>query len=272
MMRARVLAIALALVPTACIRAAPPEPALAYPLRIVSLDYCADQYVLALAPRERILAVSPDAGAEFSYMRQQASGLRRVRPNGEDVLALKPDLIVRAYGGGPNAAALYARAGVPVLDVPWTDDLASVRAALLTMADGLNEPARGAAMAAEMDARLARLAPSDGARALYVTPGGYTSGPGTLMHEMIVASGLTNMEAEPGYRPVPLERLAQDEPDVVARGFAEQFSTYVDVWSAARHPVLKARTRTARAIALDGAWVACGGWFVVDAIDALAAR
>ena len=77
--------------------------------RIVSLDYCADQFVLGLADRERILALSPDAGKDFSYLRAEASGLPTVRPRSEDVLALRPDLVVRNYGGGPRAAAFFER-------------------------------------------------------------------------------------------------------------------------------------------------------------------
>ena len=72
----------------ACLFAAACEPPRVEPSaarRIVSLDYCADQFVLGLAERRRILAVSPDADADFSYMRASAEGLRTVRPRAEDV-------------------------------------------------------------------------------------------------------------------------------------------------------------------------------------------
>ena len=89
-------------------------------MRIVSLDFCADQYVLKLADREQILAVSPDAVREFSYIRETAQGLPTVRSVAEDVLILKPDLVVRSYGGGPKAGDFFERAGIPVLQVGWT--------------------------------------------------------------------------------------------------------------------------------------------------------
>ena len=60
------------LVLTACgVEAVVPEPG-ARPMRIVSLDYCADQYVLKLVDRERILAVSPDAGYHSPEARGRA--------------------------------------------------------------------------------------------------------------------------------------------------------------------------------------------------------
>jgi len=110
------------------------------PQRIVSLDYCADQFVLKFAPQEHILAVSPDAGKDFSYMRDAAVGIPTVRPVAEDILALKPDLVVRAYGGGPGVTALLQRAGIEVLDVGWTPDIPAVRANTLRMAEALGAP------------------------------------------------------------------------------------------------------------------------------------
>ena len=127
------------------------------PVRVVSLDYCADQYVLKLLDRDHILALSPDAGREFSYMRNAADGLPTVRPSAEDVIILKPDLVVRTYGGGPNASAFFRKAGIPVVDVGWTPDIPSVMANTQRIADELGESERGAAVNAEMQKRLDEL-------------------------------------------------------------------------------------------------------------------
>lgn len=51
--------------------------------------------------------------------------------NAEDILALQPDLIVRSYGGGPNAAAFFKRAGVPVLNVGRANTLGDVQNVVL---------------------------------------------------------------------------------------------------------------------------------------------
>ncbi len=127
---------------TACGPPAPQAVSPEHPMRIVSLDYCADQYVLKLVDKDRILAVSPDAISDFSYMRESAEGLTSVRPLAEDVILLQPDLVVRSYGGGPGAEALFNRAGIPVLNVGWVNDLESVRTVTLQMAEGLGEAER----------------------------------------------------------------------------------------------------------------------------------
>ena len=240
------------------------------PTRIVSLDYCADQYVLKLAPREHILAVSPDAEKTFSYMQGSAKGLRQIRPRAEDVLVLQPDLVVRSYGGGPNVTAFVERMGTPVLQIGFASDLNAVKDTIATVAEGLGQPDRGSAVIAEMDARLAALrALPDTLSALYMTPAGVTSGPGTLVHEMLHAAGLVNFQQEPGWRSLPLERLAREQPDLVA-AVIWGATNHDDNWSAARHPIARQQLRERSVVSLEGAWVACGGWFLLDAIEALA--
>ncbi|WP_428102039.1 ABC transporter substrate-binding protein [Candidatus Rariloculus sp.] len=241
------------------------------PQRIVSLDYCADQYVLKFVERDRILAVSPDAGRRFSYMREHAAGLPRVRPVAEDVLILKPDLVVRAYGGGPQASALFERAGVPVYNVGWAEDFDSILTVITETALALGSPEHGLAVAAEMQDRLAALrAQAPGADALYVTPTGVTSGPGSLVHEMLTAAGLDNFQMRPGWGPIPLERLAYEKPDLVAAAFFENLPSGPHAWSPIRHPVARAQLDGGAVVPIEGAWTACGAWFLMDAVEALA--
>jgi iron complex transport system substrate-binding protein len=239
---------------------------------VVSLDYCADQYVLELLPRERILALSPDAEEDFSYHRDRAAGLPRVRPVAEDVIVLGPRLVVRSYGGGHRALEFFERAGIAVLQVPYADDLGAVRQALLDVARGLGVPERGAALALEMDARLSAIDASGPERsALYLTAGGATTGPGTIVHELLGAAGLENFETRPGWHSVPLERLAREEPELVIAGFFDGSADRTAYWSAMRHPVARRLLNERPTVMLPGAQTSCGAWFVLDAIEALAA-
>lgn len=267
--------LAMALLPVACgpaTETASPDPAAAgQAVRIVSLDYCADQYVLKLVDRERILAVSPDATSTFSYMREAAKGLRTIRPRAEDVLVAQPDLVVRSYGGGPGAAALFQRAGVPVLNVGWVANLDDVKRVTMEMAESLGERQRGEQLVSELDARLLSLHQSEPRyKALYMTPSGVTSGPGSLIHEMLLAAGLSNFQEQPGWRSLPLERLAYETPDLVAAAFFESHTNHKDAWSAMRHPMARRQMRDIPTVNLQGAWTSCGGWFLMDAIEALA--
>jgi len=243
----------------------------AQPQRVVSLDYCADQYVLKLVAKARILAVSPDAVEHFSYMRGSAAGVAQVRPRAEDVLSLQPDLVVRSYGGGPRAVRFFERAGVDVLQVPYAGDFDGIRDTVTFMAEGLGAPQRGAQIVAEMDRRLGAMRRQHHEKqALYMTPTGVTSGPGTLVHEMLLAAGMENFQQREGWRSIPLERLAYEGPDIVVAAF---FSTQLNNrnhWSAMRHPVAKRQINERPSVMLEGAWTSCGGWFLLDAVEAIA--
>jgi iron complex transport system substrate-binding protein len=240
--------------------------------RVVSLDYCADQFVLKMLPRSRILAVSPDAEKHFSYMRESADGIEKVRPVAEDVLTMQPDLVVRSYGGGPNATRFFERAGITVLQIPYANDLDGIRNSVQFIADRLGVPAQGAEIIAQMNLRLENIvASTDKRSALYMTPTGATSGPGTLIHEMLQAAGLENFERDAGWRSIPLERLAYERPDVVAAAFFLSDSDNPAHWSPMRHPVARDQMHEQATVMLQGAWTSCGGWYLLDAIEALAA-
>lgn len=265
-----ILAAAASLSLLACAQAA--ERKADAPRRIVSLDYCADQYVLKFADREDILALSPDAEKRYSYMRAEAAGIPTVRPRTADVLVLQPDLVVRTYGGGHDIANFMETPGVPVLQIGFPQTLAEVREEVLRAGIALGKPEKARELVADMDRRLETLARRGMPRktVLYVTPAGVTTGEGTLVHELFEAAGIENFQTQPGWNPLPLERLAYERPDMVAASFFESETNHVDNWSAARHPVARAQLRELPVVPLEGAWTACGGWFVLDAVEALA--
>lgn len=240
--------------------------------RVISLDYCADQFVLKLLPRSRILAVSPDAEKHFSYMRDTAAGIAKVRPVAEDVLAIEPDLIVRSYGGGPHAKHFFERAGISVLQVPFANGIEEVRTTIQFLADQLGVSERGAEVISNMNRRLSDVSTTHTNQlALYMTPTGVTSGPGTMIHEMLRAAGYANFERQAGWRSIPLERLAYEQPDIVAAAFFNVDTNHPSLWSPMRHPVAKKQMYGQPTVMLQGAWTSCGGWYLLDAIEALAA-
>ena len=242
------------------------------PLRVVSLDFCADQFVLKLIDRERILAVSPDAVKDFSYMREAAKTVPTVRASAEDVLILEPDLIVRSYGGGPNAESFFRRAAVPVITLGWANDIDSVISLIGSTSHKLGEAERGDAVIKDMQARLDALQSSpERHEALYMTPTGVTTGEGSLIHDMMVTAGLSNFQKKSGWRPLPLERLVYEKPDIIAAAFFDSKVNDTDAWGAANHPIARTQMRNLPTVKLQGAWTSCGGWFLMDAIEALAA-
>ncbi|MBS0386760.1 MAG: ABC transporter substrate-binding protein [Proteobacteria bacterium] len=249
-------------------------PAAGEPRRVVSLDYCADQFVLALADHGQIAALSHNALRDDSYYRARAVGLRQVRPTIEETLALHPDLVVRTWGGPWDASAAYGRFHVPVLQLGEAVDFAQARAQLLQAARALGHDDRGAALAHDLDVRLAHLraaAPRSPPPVMYLSAGGATPGPGVLMDAVIRAAGGHNIAAASGWTVLPLERLAQTPPALVALAFLDTGRTRMNAWSPSRHPAFRAALARARTIALPAPAVSCEAWYAVDAAEVIAA-
>lgn len=250
-------------------------PAHAAPGRIVSLDYCADQFVLALADRTQIVALSRGSRRDDSYFRARAQHIPQTRGTLEEVLALRPDLVVRTWGGPWDAADVYGRFGVPVLDLSGgPSDFSGARATLVRAAAAMGRPERGSALAANLDARLAHLsglpAPAS-PDAMYLSAGGAVAGVGTMMDAVISAAGGRNFRTEASWAVLPLEQLVETPPALIALGFFDHGRTQMNAWLPGRHPAVRHALDRARTISLPAAAVSCEAWFAIDAAEAIAA-
>lgn len=228
---------------------------------------------MALSPRAAIVGVSTRADDADSNLRSLAEGLPRRRADLESVLAARPQVVVRYWGGEPRLLGALEARGVKVVTVGEAADFGDVRASIRRVALALDEPAAGEALVARMDARLARAAGAwRGTRALYLTPGGATAGPGSLVDAILRAAGMTNAETRPGYQTVSLESLALAPPAAVVLGFFDTFQLSGDSWGMGRHRVLKDVVRERAVASLPGAMLGCPDWSAAEAAERLAAR
>ena len=248
-----------------------PGGAEARPLRVQSLDQCADQYALALAP-DADLALSPRADDPDAWLRSAAAGHRRVRPTLEAAIAFQPDVVVRYWGGEPRLLARLEADGVRVLTIEEATDFNGLRANIRTVSKGLGAAERGEALIARMNATLpARPAGNAHVRpkALYLTPGGFTAGKGTLVDAILSAAGFVNAAEAPFFAPVSIERMVLSPPARFVLGFFDQARG--DWRGAGRHPVLRRLARGRVAANLPAAALTCPGWFAADAAAMLKA-
>ncbi len=240
--------------------------------RVLSLDQCADQYVLALSPRADIVGLSKRARNADSYLGAAASGLPQRRATAESTLAARPDVVVRYWGGDPRLTAELERRGVRVLTIDDAVDFAGVRTNIRRVAASLGETAAGERLIVRMDAELAQAAGAGGGRGLYyVTSGGDTQGPGTLIDAMIRAAGFANLATAPGYGVLSLERIVLKPPTLVVLGFFDQNMQAYERWSVGRERVLRQLVARRGTVSLPGAILGCPAWFVADGAAELAA-
>lgn len=241
--------------------------------RALSMDFCADQYLLRLADPEQILAVSRYAAGEYSYMRKQAASFPRIRATTEEALARKPDVVIRQWGGGADTGAALERFGARVVNLVFASDFDGVRENIRRVAAALGHKDRGAALIADMDARLAALSssPRSDLKALYVTPGGVTAGSGTMIDAIMKAANVDNAAAdETGWPSLPAETLILNPPELIVAGFFDTEDERVDSWSPARHPALARLLRDTPTVRLPPDLIDCAAWFSVDAAERIA--
>ena len=192
------------------------------PQRVVSVNICTDQLLLMLADGTQVASVSylarqPDS----SFVATQAEHypVNHARP--EEVLALRPDLVLATTYDDPRLIATLRQLGLRVERLNLGHSAAEIAANIRQLADLLGQTERGAALIDEMQRRLAgRQAQTGppGPKAIFYQPRGYTSGLDTLQDEALRLAGWRNPAAEQGlagYLPVDLERVLRWQPDLL---------------------------------------------------------
>lgn len=229
--------------------------------------------MLALSPRDSIAGLSKRADDADSYMRERARGLPMRRVDLETVLTARPEVVVRYWGGEPRLVSALQARGVRVVTIDDASGFDGVRVNIRRVAAALHQPAAGEGLVARMDRRLAGASGAwSGARALYLTAGGVTSGPGTLVDAVLRAAGMTNIETRPGYQTVSLEQLALAPPQAAVLGFFDTFPAAGDSWGVGRHRVLQRVARERAVASLPAAMLGCPDWSAAEAAAQLAAR
>jgi len=230
--------------------------------RIVSLDECADQYVLGLVPRPQIAAVSDKAALPDSFYRDRVRGLRQVRPSSEGVLALKPDIVVRTWGGDARLIQRLNQNGIRVVQINDINTFDQARTELHRVGDALEVDAEAQAEAERFQAALNDIRPIGRDRTvLYYTPGGYSAGPDTMIGEMLRKLAFRLESQDKGFFALSPEVILSLHPDVFALGFFDD--VYQMRRTPGRNPVVRKLIAATPHFTLPRRAMACTGWFSV---------
>jgi len=250
----------------------------AAPRRVVSLNPCLDAILVRVAAPGQIAALSHYSREPYgsSVGVETARRYRVTHESAEEVMALSPDLVLT--GNLTPQPTLRALRGlgieVQVFAVPETVDasLAQVR----QVAAVVCHPEQGEAEAGRIRAALAAAAPPPGARpvrALVLHGGGFTTGPGALMDEILRRAGFTNVAREYGLTrsgDVPLEKLLADPPQVLLQGEAVPG---LGGWGerVMRHPALARMRGRTRIVSFPEHLMYCAGPNLAETARVLAA-
>ncbi len=178
------------------------EPTHHHPMRIVSLNMCADSMVIDLVSHDRIAALSHYArDPQRSTIANVASHLPITYETAEEVVALRPDLVLTSRHSAIATRNALKRVGIrfELFDVPQSIDesLAQIR----QVAKLLDAEPEGEVMVARIQAALdaARLpANEEPLTAAIYQPGGLSAGANTVVGELMELTGLRNIAARYG--------------------------------------------------------------------------
>jgi len=242
------------------------------PERVVSINMCADQLLLAFADRDQIAGLSPWVDyAPMSFLAGKADGLPKLGATAEEVMKARADLVVGGQFTRRQTRRLLKRHGYPIMEIRPVRSLDDAKLQAVEIAEALGHKDRGEALVRGIDAEVAKLRQTvgkSGLSALYLQRRGYVAGSKSLMTSLLQEAGLENAAQRMGLSRggrVPLEAVIRSDADLLVVGTAgaraeDQGSGML------RHPALDRRFPADRRIVVPESLTVCGGPGLIDAI------
>jgi iron complex transport system substrate-binding protein len=246
--------------------------------RVASINLCTDQVLLDLADPEQIVGLSPySRDASMSREAQKAAHYPRLSGSAEELMMLKPDLVVASPYLAPGTRSLLARADIAIEPFDYVLTLAQTREQIARMGRLIGQEARASARIEALDHRLMLLKNQAGARDLRLLPlqrRGWVSGQETLISEILTLAGARNVARDLGFSAggfASLEAVLHLTPDALL--LSDEIGIPEDQGMAKLlHPALQTLFPPERRIVLPQTLTICGGAMLADALDLLIAQ
>jgi iron complex transport system substrate-binding protein len=254
-----------------------PAQAAPVPQRIVSINLCADELLLALADPGQIADLSiyaTDPG--LSFLAEEAEHFRHDADAAETVIDLAPELVLAGRFSKSETREMLKALGYRVVELEPVEGIADSIAEIRQVAAIIGHAARGEALISRINDARTRAAAANRARrsvVLYLRRG-YVTGSDTLTSELLAIVGFDNAGSRlAGVTGglVPLEKLIATPPDYLlvsslAAPAEDQGSALL------AHPALAATFPAAKRIALPERLTVCGGPSLPAALDWLSSE
>ena len=193
--------------------------------RVISIGGAITEIIFALEEQDRLVArdststfpLAAEALPDIGYM-------RAISP--ENVLSLKPDLIIATEGSGPpEAIQVLKQASITFVEIPERFDQKGVDDAIRLVADALGVPAKGDALRADVARQFSDISKvveqvDEAESVLFILSmqSGriLAAGTNTAANGIIdLAGGKNAVQAFEGYKPLNEESIITANPDVV---------------------------------------------------------
>ena len=250
--------------------------------KIVSLNMCADAYLMAIAAPEQILALSYlSRDAALSPFHQQAAAMPVTHGGLEEILALKPQVvIVSPYSSAMKQQILQSH-GIDIISLAASTDFAEAGDEILALGAAIGRPAQAAAYWRDLQQQLAAARhPDQGKTLLPLQRRGLTIGDTHILAQVMRLAGAAPMPAgaqqsnadQPvdDFRPFNLEQAIASKADGLL--LSEPIGLPADRGiEFLAHPALAQRFPESQRIYLPSNLVTCSGAATPLAVATLAA-
>ncbi len=243
------------------------------PTRIVSINLCTDELVLRLADPRNVVSVSYLSRNYYSNVIDLAENIPVNHGLAEEIVPLRPDLVVSGLYTARTAAALLKRTNIPILDLDVPRTIQEVMDQYRDVGEALGEPERARRIVDEIEERIAAMppAPPPLPRALVFNLNGFTIRKRSLEDDIITRAGMEDLSRTFGierYGQISLETVVTSKVDVLILSQLRDRPPAIGS-EVLRHPVLDAvADRTRQIVVPSKLWI-CAGPENVDAIDLL---
>lgn len=268
-MRGRLVTFAASIALAAC----GVSPAFAAPLpRIVSMNVCTDQVLLTLADPEQILGLS--RYVRDAWVTVDVSRYRRLSGGAEDVLVLKPDVVVASVFDKRATRELLKANGLHLAELAVPRNLMEVKDQLRELGEITGHPDRAAREIAKLDAALARARQAVAAKHYRVLPlsrRGWVAGSDSFVGSLLAETGLFNAAGDLGFEFggfASLEAIVSLKPDLLLVSQAGDFARD-DGQAFLLHPALERFYPPEKRIVIPERLTECGGVMLAEALDVL---
>ena len=246
--------------------------------RLVSINACTDQLLMLLADPDQIVGLSPySRDAQRSWAAANARAFPLLSGEAEDVLMLKPDIVVAGRFTKRATRELLKEKGLRVVEFDTARSLADIKSQMTLMGELAGHAARARDQIAQLDAAVARVRETVARkpyRVLAVSRRGWVSGGNSLTSALLSEAGLSNAASEMGLKSggfASLETIIKLKPDFIMVSDSGDFAE--DQGRAfLLHPALERLYPEDRRIVMPERLTVCGGPMFAEALDRLADR
>ena len=248
--------------------------------RVMSLNLCADPYLMGIAAPAQVVALTPQSrDVSLSAFTAAAQNFPVSDGRIETIAALKPELIIVSSYSDPLRNQMVTRLGIEVLTLDAANSYAAARREVLKLGAAIGRPQQAKAYLAQMDAAL-QMAKQNAPQAdkrpriLPLQRRNLTAGKGHIMDEIITLAGGENMarrRVEGVMGRISLERALAARADYILLNETAEIPDSRGM-EFITHPALAQAYPPTRRLMLDNNLLVCAGASTPLAVARLVAQ